>query len=256
MKILTFVVVLVIKTSFVWQEKDFCNDTHLAANKNIHCSWYLIHRHLFFKWAISGLFFFIFVFSIQLTVNIVQYNFLPMTGFKLRTSGIESKCSTNCATTTAQFQDILLMVLLPGSCKPYRHEYENILLYIIKPYSHTNGLWTLTNANSMQVQKILSLVMTFFRLKTSLFPPIVGYLECEDIHLVPIGTILQHQYLSKELAISLSEYMVGPGSKHVYVYIISHVYIISQGIPMLKLTRSYPGIINGLAHRLFSFCFT
>ena len=39
-------------------------------------------------------FFFIFVFSIQLTVN-VQYKFLPMTGFELRTSGIGSDCSTN-----------------------------------------------------------------------------------------------------------------------------------------------------------------
>ena len=53
-----------------------------------------------FKWTISGLFF-LFVFSIQLTVN-VQYNFLSMTGFELRTSGIGSNHSTNWATTTAQ----------------------------------------------------------------------------------------------------------------------------------------------------------
>ena len=46
------------------------------------------------KWAIPGLFFFIFVFSIQLTVN-VRYKFLPMTGFEPRTSGIGSDCSTN-----------------------------------------------------------------------------------------------------------------------------------------------------------------
>ena len=44
----------------------------------------------------------IFVFSIQLKVNNVQYKCLPMTGFKLRTSGIGSDRSTNWATTTAQ----------------------------------------------------------------------------------------------------------------------------------------------------------
>ena len=52
------------------------------------------------EWAIPGLFFFIFVFSIQMTVNI-QYKFLLVTGFEPRTSGIGSDCSTNWATTTA-----------------------------------------------------------------------------------------------------------------------------------------------------------
>ena len=51
-------------------------------------------EHLIFKWAIPGLFFFIFVFSIQLTVN-VQYKILPMTGFEPQTTGIGSNCSTN-----------------------------------------------------------------------------------------------------------------------------------------------------------------
>ena len=46
------------------------------------------------KWAIPGLFFFIFVFSIQLTV-IVEYELLPMTGYEPRTSGIGSNRSTN-----------------------------------------------------------------------------------------------------------------------------------------------------------------
>ena len=49
---------------------------------------------LFLKWTIPGLFFFIFVFSIQLTVNI-QYQFLLMTGFELQTSRIGSDRSTN-----------------------------------------------------------------------------------------------------------------------------------------------------------------
>ena len=46
-------------------------------------------------------FFFISVFSIQLTIN-DQFNFLPMTGFEPRTSGIGSNHSTNWITTTAQ----------------------------------------------------------------------------------------------------------------------------------------------------------
>ena len=58
----------------------------------------------FFKWASRSLFFFIFVFSIQLTVN-MQYNFLPMTGFEPRTSGVGSNRSTNWVTTTAQVND-------------------------------------------------------------------------------------------------------------------------------------------------------
>ena len=46
----------------------------------------------------SASFFFIFVFSIQLTVDKqlnVRYKSLPMTGFELRTSGVRSNCSTN-----------------------------------------------------------------------------------------------------------------------------------------------------------------
>ena len=48
----------------------------------------------FKKWAIPGLFFFIFVFSIQLTVSVL-YKSLPMTGFELRTYGVGSNRSTN-----------------------------------------------------------------------------------------------------------------------------------------------------------------
>ena len=51
------------------------------------------------KWAIPDLFFFIFVFSIQLKVN-VQSKLLPMTGFELQNSEIGGYRSTNWATTT------------------------------------------------------------------------------------------------------------------------------------------------------------
>ena len=61
-------------------------------------SWHI----LFKRWAIHGLFFFIFVFSIQLTVNI-QWFYLSMTGFELRTSGAGSDHSTNWATTTYSY---------------------------------------------------------------------------------------------------------------------------------------------------------
>ena len=49
------------------------------------------------KLAIPSLFFFIFVFSIQLRVNNQSsiYKFLPMTGFELWTSGIGSNRSIN-----------------------------------------------------------------------------------------------------------------------------------------------------------------
>ena len=44
----------------------------------------------FLNWTISGLFFFIFVFPIQLTENKCSTKILPMTGLELRTSGIAS----------------------------------------------------------------------------------------------------------------------------------------------------------------------
>ena len=64
----------------------------------------------FFKWSIPGLFFFIFVCSIQLTVN-VQYNFLPMIGFELHTSGFRGDRSTNWAITTAQEYYLFKMIV-------------------------------------------------------------------------------------------------------------------------------------------------
>ena len=62
--------------------------------------------YFFKKWAIPGLFFFIFFFSILLTVN-VQYKMLPMTRFELGTSVFGSNCSTNWATTTTPFNSFL-----------------------------------------------------------------------------------------------------------------------------------------------------
>ena len=44
----------------------------------------------FLNWTISGLFFFIFIFPIQLTENKCSTKILPMTGLELRTSGIAS----------------------------------------------------------------------------------------------------------------------------------------------------------------------
>ena len=60
--------------------------------------------YFFKKWAISGLFFSIFVFSVQLTVNKinVRYKSLTMTWLELWTSVVGSDCSANWATTTAQ----------------------------------------------------------------------------------------------------------------------------------------------------------
>ena len=44
-----------------------------------------------FNGSFPASFFFIFVFSIQLTAKIVQYKILPTTGFEPRTSGVESE---------------------------------------------------------------------------------------------------------------------------------------------------------------------
>ena len=55
----------------------------------------------FFKWAIPGLFFFIFVFSIVAS-KYVQCKILPMTILELRTSSFGSDHTANWATTTAQ----------------------------------------------------------------------------------------------------------------------------------------------------------
>ena len=64
--------------------------------------------NLLLKMAIPGLVFFIFVFSIQQIVN-VQDNFLPMTGWEPRTSGVAIDRSTNWATTTTKDYDTYLI---------------------------------------------------------------------------------------------------------------------------------------------------
>ena len=50
---------------------------------------------IFLKWVIPGLFFFIFVFSIQLTEKEYSDKNSPMTGFELDTSGFGSDHSVN-----------------------------------------------------------------------------------------------------------------------------------------------------------------
>ena len=64
---------------------------------------------------------FIFVLSIQLTVNNVQYKCLPMTRFELWTSGIGNDRSTNWATTTAQTREQLY--LLRNGYLPNAHQF-------------------------------------------------------------------------------------------------------------------------------------
>ena len=67
---------------------------------------HLFHSFFLKKWAIPGLFFFIFL-SFLYTIDSKQMfnknNFLPKTGFEPGTSGIGSDHSTNWATTTASF---------------------------------------------------------------------------------------------------------------------------------------------------------
>ena len=70
-----------------------------------------------FKWAIPGFFFFIFVFSIQLTVNKCSKQIFPMTWFEPRTSGVETNCSTNWARITVQTLSILADEMCPQKHK-------------------------------------------------------------------------------------------------------------------------------------------
>ena len=120
----------------------------------IYCSRKQTFYSLFLeKSANPGLFFFIFVFSIQSTVN-VQYNFLPMTGFELRTSGVGSKHSTNWAPTL-----YLLTVFTKYSFFEFTLTFKlhicsmcmtipTILCYKANPtYSISTSLWTLVQGN-------------------------------------------------------------------------------------------------------------
>ena len=65
---------------------------------------YIINLNYFKKWAIPGLFFFIlsFQYTVESKQMFFKYEYLSMTGFEPRTSGIRSNSSTNWATTTAQ----------------------------------------------------------------------------------------------------------------------------------------------------------
>ena len=56
--------------------------------------------HSFFKWAIPGIFFFIFVFSGKRLTDKYAQN-IAMSGFEPRISGVGSDHSANYATTTA-----------------------------------------------------------------------------------------------------------------------------------------------------------
>ena len=100
----------------------------------------------FFKWAISGLFFFIFVFSN--TVH-VQYKFLPMTGFKPWTSGIRSAHSTTWATTTAPPESLT-------HCKEYKLERERSRKQRVQIQK-----WIRSKRTELRVQSIKTIKKTF-----------------------------------------------------------------------------------------------
>ena len=60
-----------------------------------------------------------FIYSWQKQIN-VRYKSLQMTGFKLRTSGVRSDCSTNWATTTARPSLIVIVAVLNECRKRFR----------------------------------------------------------------------------------------------------------------------------------------
>ena len=100
----------------IWQTKKMSLDRKVWLVKQ--SLWLMKIKKTFFKkWAIPSLFFFIFIFSIQLTVNKCFIYILPMTGLELWTSGIRSDRST-WATTTAnvfvleEYDELCIKLLL------------------------------------------------------------------------------------------------------------------------------------------------
>ena len=100
------------------------------------------------KWAppvifSNGLFFLIFVFSIQLTVN-VQYKFLPMTGFEPRTFEIGSNRSTNCATplprSTCYYRTHNFPPFISGRYWPdlFKYKYPTLIKTIFSHLEYSN----------------------------------------------------------------------------------------------------------------------
>ena len=91
--------------------------------------------HLFKMGHSRALFIFIFVFSIQLTVS-AQYQFLPMTGFELQTSGVGSDRSTNLVTATAKYYPELHICqqFICSHCRPTNG-------WILIPEQHKKNLW-------------------------------------------------------------------------------------------------------------------
>ena len=86
------------------------------------------------KWAVPGLFFFIFVFSIHSwQKTIVQYinNCLLMTGFELRTYGIGSNHCTNWSTTTAPISYICCR-----KCNKFKIDIRHLIHLHIDKQSH------------------------------------------------------------------------------------------------------------------------
>ena len=96
------------------------------------------------NWAIPVLSFFIFVFSIQFAVN-VQYNFLPMTAFEPRTSGIRSNHSTNWATTTAQYPFVRIALdTCSWSIQNKNLNFEKGIFLVTQNPAFSNETWLLS----------------------------------------------------------------------------------------------------------------
>ena len=60
----------------------------------------VLHNFIFLNWSIPCLFFFNFVLSIHI---LIQLKVLPMTGFEPKISGVERQRFNNWATTTTRF---------------------------------------------------------------------------------------------------------------------------------------------------------
>ena len=119
-------------------------------HRSLPCFKYHWRQMILFKWTIPGLFFFIFVFSIQLIV-IVQYKCLPMTGFEPLISGIGNDRSTNWPTTTARQMTFFIKNERDWTdeAKEVSSEKKN-LNTIIKLFCHNRWPWQINKLFSGQ----------------------------------------------------------------------------------------------------------
>ena len=105
---------------------------------------------IFFKWDIPSPFFFIFVFSIQLIVNNVQYKLCRRTGFKLQICGVGSDHFTTWAKTTAPCRLMLKSICISWLTRVALFFFRMMTTHFFLEF----GIWYLLPAKGKSKQKV------------------------------------------------------------------------------------------------------